>query len=97
MLIAEKDLNEVFAQYHPELDECGNRVYWVQVIGNRNNAYPVTNVHTDKSGTWTETVFYKYIGGLHIFQYLVLYNVTWRLFDFPPTKEELALPWWING
>ena len=40
VLIAKKDLNEVFAQYHPELDKCGNRVYWVQVIGNRNNAYP---------------------------------------------------------
>lgn len=98
MLIAKKDLNEVFAQYHPELDECGNRVYWIQRMETENNAYPVTNVYADEIeiyGEYAICAYYKYtdFDDMHSSEYTSLYGYYWRLFDSIPTEEERNMPW----
>ena len=98
MLIAKKDLNEVFAQYHPELDECGNRVYWIQRMETETNAYPVTNVYADEIevyGEYAICAYYKYtdFDDIHSSEYTSLYGYYWRLFDSIPTEEERNMPW----
>lgn len=99
MLIAKKDLNEVFAQYHPELDKCGNRVYWIQQrLETGNNVHPVTNVYADEIKNCQINMFFEYTEyeDIQSSEYVELYGYYWRLFDSVPTEEERNMPWEVN-
>ena len=91
MLVPVTDIEKVLEKYDHDLRKAGNRVYWMQ---NRASwfhvVFPVTNICKDDS----DEVQFEYsevpYNGL---RNIMSYNRTWRLFDFPPTKAELAMPW----
>lgn len=104
MLVPVTDIEKVLKKYNHDLRLCGNRVYWLQ---NREYidepvAFPVTNVYKEeveyRNGPYLMySVIVRYdfteYAAVHGLKYAWRYGKNWRLFDFPPTKEELNLPW----
>ena len=106
MLISANNLEKALDSYNPGLDRCGNRVFWLQKKYTFDDdfmlAVPITNLYADVIVDWNgadydydDGVRFKYTGYVdeYSFKYVCSYNRNWRLFDFPPTKAELAMPW----
>lgn len=101
MLVPVTDIEKVLEKYDHDLRRAGNQVYWLQrrECINGPTAFPITNVYADeieyRYDMYTVIVRYDFTeyAGVHGFKYPWRYNKNWRLFDFPPTKEELNLPW----